>query len=293
MLMNNKLKVVSTVAAGLLLAGCGVSTTPSTTKLRVGDGMIEDPVYKECIPAGERRSAPTNDAYYSYPLSERDLDMTGQDGGDLPPITVVSKDNVTMAVPIRLAFNMVTDCKSLQEWHTAYGERYQAFLEDDGTTTEGWLLALRKIMADPLDARLDEIAKNYDWIDLYNQAEAQNEVESAVRDGIEQTVDSAADGHYFEDFNVLVKKPVPTDRGLLQTINRAQKDFAAAEAKIRQAEADERQAQAELNVAQARAKKKAAEIAGYGSFDNYLEFVMVNNGLNPKQPSYIVSDTRR
>lgn len=276
----------------MAMTACGVSTQSSVTKVEVGAGPWDDPVVKACVKPGVKDNSPTNDDYYAYPVSDRDMDATGQSGSDFKAITAVSKDNAEMAIPVTVRFNMVTDCDTLTKFFKAYGQRYGAYLNDDGTTTEGWTLMLRKLMYDPTDAALDDIAKNYTWRELYNDAKAQQELQNTLTEQIESIVDANARGHFFEHFTVLVKKPVPTNPNLVSAIAEEQAAVAGAQTAEAKAKAQKAQAEAEVALAKAEAAKKEAEIRGFGGFENYNKAQAVENGLNPYQPTYIVSSTR-
>jgi len=293
--VNSKFKRIAATVLILPLmfvTACGVSAEESVKKVHVGAGPFEDPKFKDCIDPGTKSNAPTNDNYFAYPVSDRDYDATGQEGSDSAAFTVVSKDNVPMSVPVTIRFNMIADCDTLKDFHKAHGSRYSAYLADDGTSTKGWLTMLRKLMADPADSQLDEIAKKYNWLDLYNNAEVQNELQQTLADNISDIVSTQAKGEYFDNYIVLVKKPSPTDDALLSTITTAQKDLAAATAKIRQAEADEATAKAQIEVSKAEAAKQKAIIDGYGGYENYAKSQAIEKGLNPFQPTYIVPGTK-
>ena len=287
-----RLIVALMMAPILFLTACGVSTPPDSTKVQVGGGMFEDAKFKGCIPPSTKKNSPTNDDYYAYPANERDLDATGQDGSDFKAITVLSKDNAEMSIPITFRFNMVGDCETLQDFHRAYGSRYAAYLNDDGTSSEGWMLMLRKLVYDPADATLDEIAKKYTWREMLNNAEAQNEIQASIVENIDEIVASNAKGTYFENFVVLMKKPVPTDESLRQAVASEQQAVATAQSAEAEARAKKAQAEAEIAVAKAEAKKKQAEIEGFGGYENYSKSQAIENGLNPYQPTYIVPGTK-
>lgn len=276
------------------MAACGVSTTTSETKVQVGAGPFEDPAFKDCIAPSTKDNSPTNNKYYGYPTgSERDFDATGQKGADHDPVTVLSRDNAEMAIPITLRFNMVGDCKTLQAFHKSYGERYTAYLSDDGRIQPGWRTVLRKLMFDPMDTTLDEIAKKYTWRQLYNDAAAQNELQNTLTEQIEKIVDANARGHYFENFTILMKKPVPTNEDLKNAVAAEQSAVATAQSAEAKARATKAQAEAETATAKAEAAKKRAEILGYGSFENYNKHEAVDKGLNPYQPTYLVPGTQQ
>lgn len=288
-----RVAAVALVAPLLLLGACGVSTQSSVTKVQVGAGMFDDPQVKGCIKPGVKDNSITNDDYYAYPVSDRDLDATGQKGADFDAITAVSKDNAEMAIPVIIRFNMVSDCDTLGDFFKSYGQRYGAYLNEDGTATAGWTLMLRKLMYDPADALLDDVAKNYNWRDLYNNAAAQTELQKQLSDQINDIVDANARGHFFENFTVLVKKPTPTNPELANAIAQEQAAVASAASAEAKARAQKAQAEAETALARAEAEKKAAEIRGYGGFTNYKCIYLADQGLNCDQPTYIWGGTNK
>ena len=164
-----------------LVAASSVNTGSNVTALQIGGGPIEDRKIKRCIPAGthENLNSPGDDYVY-YPLSERDWDATGQRGADSDPMRSVSSDNVEMQVPIVVRFSMVTDCSTLKTWYNEHGQRYGASLSEHGDITQGWDLALRKLVADPLDAQLDRIVQRYPWRQVWNDPAIKAEIEQQV-----------------------------------------------------------------------------------------------------------------
>ena len=269
-----------------LVAASSVNTGSNVTALQIGGGPIEDRKIKRCIPAGthENLNSPGDDYVY-YPLSERDWDATGQRGADSDPMRSVSSDNVEMQVPIVVRFSMVTDCTTLKTWYNEHRQRYGASLTEDGHITSGWDLALRKLVADPLDAQLDRIVQRFPWRQVWNDPAIKAEIEQQVSDQMETLVDRQARGHYFEGFTVLVKKPSPIDKELVASINESQKLLAVSEQAIARARADVTRADAEVKVARAQAAKRRAEIEGYGTTEAYLKALAVEKGLNPWQPT--------
>jgi hypothetical protein len=204
----------------------------------------------------------------------------------------VSQDNIEMQIPIVVRFSMVTDCATMKTWYNEHGQRYGASLTEEGAVTSGWDLALRKLVADPLDAQLDRIVQRYPWRQVWNDPAIKAEIEQQVSDQMETLVDRQARGHYFEGFTVLVKKPSPIDKELVDAISESQKQLAVSEQAIARARADVARADAEVKVAKAQAAKRRAEIEGYGSTEAYLKAQAVEKGLNPWQPttSGIITD---
>lgn len=276
----------------LFLTGCGVSTQPDVTKLQVGAGPFEDPKFKGCLPPSTKKNTPTNDDYIAYPTSGRDYDAGTTEGGDSGPMTVVSKDNTEMAIPIRITWDFNADCETLEKFYSLYN-RYGASLNDEGQATAGFSTVLDKVLGNSLDTTLDEIAKNYNWRDLYNNPTAQNELQAQLDATLQSVVDEVAKGEFFTNVNVAtMKKPVPTNKELVAAIAAEQSAVATAQSAEAKAEATKAQAEAETFTAKAEAAKQAAVIEGFGSFENYAKYEAIVNGLNPYQPTYLVSGTK-
>ncbi len=294
--MNRITRLVVTVIAVLALmfsiSACGVTTPPDVTKLQIGAGPFEDPEFKGCIAPGIKDNSPTNDEYIPYPVSGRDYDAGTTESADTGAMTVVSKDNAQLSIPVRVTWDFNTDCEALGEFYKLYN-RYGAQLNDDGSNTEGWSVVLDKVFGNTLDTTLDEIAKDYKWRDLYNNAEAQNALQTALDENLQDAINVAAKGEFFTNVNVAtIKKPTPTDENLIKAIAAEQSAVASAQSAEAQAKAEEAQAIAEVKVARAAAEKQQATIDGFGGYENYSRSQAIENGLNPFQPTYIVGGTQ-
>jgi regulator of protease activity HflC (stomatin/prohibitin superfamily) len=293
--VNTKFKkIVATLAVVPLMfvTACGVSTPPDQTKLQIGAGPFEDPKIKGCVAPSEKRTSPTNDQYVAYPVSGRDFDAGTTEGGDSGPITVISKDNTEMAIPVRITWDFESDCKTLEAFYKLYN-RYGANLNDEGQMTDGFKSVLAKVLGNSLDTTLDEIAKNYTWRELYNDAAAQNALQASLDENLQEVVDEVAKGEFFTNINVAtLKKPIPTNQELKDAIAAEQAAVATAQSAEAKARATKAQAEAETATAQAEAEKQKAIIEGYGGFDNYKCIYLADKNLNCDQPTYIVSGTK-
>jgi hypothetical protein len=263
---------VPVLLAGLLLLGglitlvaaSSISTGPNQVAVQIGGGPIEDAAFKGCVaPSTHENFNSPGDHYITYSSSQRDWDATGQNGSDSAPFHVVSADNVEMQVPIIVRFYQITDCKTLERFYSNLGQRYGAYINDDGSGSRGWETMIRKIVADPVDVELGRITQKYGWTFIRNDPKVRTEIAETLRTGIVDLVDSNAQGHYFDNFSVLVKKPEPTDPDLIKKINEAQAATYAAEAAQKTAAAQKSQALAEVATAQAEAAKKVQEILGF------------------------------
>ena len=289
------------VAAGALvvlavigvLSTSSVATGPNQVALHIGGGPLESARFKGCVPPSTRQNFNSpGDTYVTYTTSQRDWDATGQAGSDSKPFQIVSKDNVTMTVPIIVRFYQRTDCKTLEAFYDNLGQRYNAYVNADGRGSPGWDVMVRKIVADPVDVELNSIAQKYDWLTIRNDPAVRNEIMASLRSDIVDLVKRNAQGEYFDNFSVLVKKPEPTDPKMLQRINTAQTQIYAAEAAQKTAEAQKAQAEAEIAVAKAQAAKKVAEIEGFRlpgmtgrqAVEAYNQHYALDKQINPWQP---------
>jgi regulator of protease activity HflC (stomatin/prohibitin superfamily) len=277
-----------------LISASSVSTGPNEVALHIGGGPIENKSIKGCVPASEHQNFNSpGDSYVTYSTSQRDWDATGQGGSDSGSFKVVSKDNVEMEVPVIVRFYQITDCQTLEKFYDNLGQRYGAFIKDDGEGSSGWETMVRKIVADPVDVELGRIVQTHNWQDVRNDPKVRTEIANSLKDDITALVDSNAQGHYFDNFSVLVKKPEPTDPDLIKKINDAQARTYAAEAAKNTAAAQKAQADAERATAKAQAAKQVAVILGFKlpgmtnaqAMAAYNLNAAIKAGQNPYQPS--------
>lgn len=288
------------VAFAAFVAASSVSTGPNEIAVQIGGGPIENASFKGCVePSTHENFNSPGDKYVNFSTSQRDWDATGQDGSDGAAFHVVSGDNVEMQVPIIVRFYQITDCATLERFYSNLGQRYGAYINSDGSGSSGWETMIRKIVADPVDVELGRIAQKYDWTVIRNDPKVRTEIANTLRDGIVGLVDSNAQGHYFDHFSVLVKKPEPTDPDLVAKINQAQANVYAAEAAKNTAVSEKLQAIAETKTAKAKAAKNVAEIMGFRlpgmspeeAVRAYNEHMLIESGQNPFQPQYLVGGT--
>jgi regulator of protease activity HflC (stomatin/prohibitin superfamily) len=294
-------KVVAAVGGAVLLlvvggtiAASSISTGPNEVALQIGGGPVEDARLKGCVPAGTKENFNSpGDSYVVYSLSQRDWDATGQRGADARPFKVVSADNVEMQIPIIVRFYQITNCSTLEKFYNNLGQRYGAYIMSDGSGSPGWEVMIRKIVADPVDVELGRITQKYDWTVVRNSPKVRTEIASTLRNGIVSLVDSNAQGHYFDNFSVLVKKPEPTDPNLIRKINDAQAATYAAQAAQKTAVAQKAEAIAKKAVARAEAQRNVQEILGFKlpgmtnqqAMRAYNEHYLISRGGNPYQPN--------
>lgn len=287
--------IVGLLLLAVTMSSCGVNTPSDMVAIHVGKGPFDTKEVKGCVDPSTRKYW-TNDQYVYFPTSEREWDATGQDGSDSGSFTSVTKDSVEMAIPVTVRFTLRTDCKTLKEFYTRYARRYNAHFDSDGKYNQQWETLLRKLVADPADQTLDRIVQTYNWRDVWQNPTVKTELEKQMNDALKSDSSlmvQTAKGQFFEGISVLIGSPQPNNPDLKAAVALEQTNVAKAQSEEAQARADAAKAQAQVAVAEAEAAKKRAEIAGYKSVDDYLKSKAIDQGLNPFQPTYIVSGTKQ
>jgi hypothetical protein len=277
----------------VLLSSCGGFSVPSDqVAVQEGRGW-ESKKVKGCKAPNER-DLWGNDAYFQFPTNEREwVAVQGgtSAGGDSGRFDIVSKDSVPMWAPVTLQFNMITDCKTLIEFWTKHGRRNQAYFDEDGNYTDGWMNVLKKLVASPADATLDRIAQKYNWREMWNDPAIKVQIEKELQEAVNadnSLLVQRAQGKYFEDFSVVIGKFEPVNQELATAVALEQTNVAKAQSAEAQAKADEAKARAEIAVNEAEAAKKRATIEGFKlqgmtakeALDAYLESLRIEAGLN-------------
>ena len=306
--MKRSVTVVAALAATttLLLSSCSQAETASDeTAVQVGGGIFEGRPTKDCIDNGIREvnwGSGAGDSYFYYPESQRVYDFRGGEGADAEPIQVVSQDNQPVSIPGTIQFSLATDdCDVLKAFHDNIGRRYSAYMVDgpDGRRTDtGWIKMMDVYLGAAANSTMDRVAKQYTWQQLYGDPAIKDEINSAVNEEIARLVNQQTDGDevFFIEFSALLQQPLP-DPELIQSLKDIETGKAAAEAVETRAIADAAaaeaaagaqvaQKQAELQVAEIDAAIQASEIAPFGSVENYNNWLAIQGGLNPFQPSY-------
>jgi regulator of protease activity HflC (stomatin/prohibitin superfamily) len=261
------ISVVAAAAGALLLTGCSsYSTGPDQAVLHYGGGMIEASNYKGCSGPSQRSLAEgPGDAYYYYPAGQRNY--TFADGGESGPLTVVTRDNVTMTVPGIATFTLNTDCADnggvLRAFHEKIGLKYSAFVDDEdgpNRSDAGWVRMLNDYVGKQLDRAADSAAKKYTWRELYTDAAKKAEFEKEVASTVPVFVKQLAGGDYFTNWSILINSLTPPEN-VVQALNDEQAAVAQANAAKAKAIADAQtaQAQADAEIAVQKAKAAASE----------------------------------
>lgn len=292
----------ATCAAGIILTGsaCGYVNVPPGQRAVVVDGywMIPtDPTIKGCIEPENNQNEITNDVY-RYPARQISWDATGAQGSERAPYKVVSNISAPaeLNVPVVVTMDLTGDCELLKEFHKDFGTKYQGWLKEDGSPSDGWIQLLNYVVGQPTEQTLVSIAQKYPWREIWNNEKVRAEFQAALQNGLQHASAQRTNGkEFFINFQVMVLKPDPVDQNLKDAINREQsaiaeanalraKGVGEAEAAKAKAEAELAAAVAETEVARQNALKRQAEIAGFPSIDAYLKDLAIKQGLNPFQP---------
>lgn len=281
------------LAFGAVLTGCSsVSTAPDQVALQYEGGSFSDKKFAVYVDSSKKDYAGPGDTYYVYPKGQRSYDATGGDGSERGPITSPSKDSVELATPISVTFELKTDQATLKTFHELIGIKYKAYADDEsGDTSKGWTSMLNFYMGQSLDTTVDRVLAGQDWRKAYNDPAVRVQVETEVLAALPGLVKSKMQGDYFQSYAVQVQRPSPTNEELKTNIAAAQNRVAEAEAARAKADADLATANAQIAVQKAEAAKKAADISAYGSVAEYNKAQAIAKGINPYQPTYIVSGT--
>jgi hypothetical protein len=177
--MKRAVAALAAVATVGLVAGCtGVSTNPDEVGLTYNAGPVSDTQFDVCVNPGNREWDGPGDLHYTYPFGQRTYVFAGE-GSESAPISVVTKDNVTMTVSGVATFALNTDCKTIKQFHERIGIKYRAWMEN-GETGDGWLKMLNTYLKQPLDKAMDAVSKEYGYKQLYSDPKVKEDWESKV-----------------------------------------------------------------------------------------------------------------
>lgn len=296
--MKKSLAVIGAFAA-LSLAGCSTAANSDEIIVHKGGGLFEAAVSKGCIKPAERELSKPGDAYYPYPASQRQYKFSTDKDADGPPFSVVSKDGQTLTVTGTLFFSLNQDCNVLQDFHDKIGHRNSAYfpngMED---TPEGWVKVLTAYMRPALDSTVDRVSKQYTWTQLYGDPTIKDELNRAVNESVRNLINQQLEGNneYFTNYSAQILQPIApaelvnlakgeevSKKTAANTEAKAKADAAAAEAAAR---AQVAQKNAELTVARLQAQIESEKIAPFGSAKAYNDYLAIQKGLNPYQPTY-------
>ncbi len=203
------------VGAVLLLGGCSsVSTEIDQVALHYTGGPIQDKHYADFVPPGvSGRLGGFGDKYYIYPYGQRTYTFA-RTNAEAPPLSIVSRDNVTLTVTGQVLFTLNTNPEVLRQFHERIGMKYKAW------EPEGWRRMLADYVLIHVDRALDGTAQRYGWKAIYNDPAVRNAFEKDAAAEAVRRVREATGGEYFcsptytgtgpcGDMVITIQKPEP------------------------------------------------------------------------------------
>jgi hypothetical protein len=301
--MKRKLAGITAAAvAAVTLSSCGYQSATSGVQGVVQNGSFfgtADQNLIDCIKPQENKNE-LNDTVNWYPAHQISWDARGEANvSEHASYLVVSSNEApaNMLVPVVVTFNLTQDCNLLKKFHADIGTKYQGWINQDGTETDGWKRLVDYTVGQPLQATLLRVAQKYPWQKIWNDGAVVQEFQDALLAELPDATKKRTNGtEYFTGFSVQVFKPTPENQQLVQAIEQQQasvQEAAAAQAKgvadakaaEAKAEADTTAAKAQTVLAEQQARQKEAEINAYGGIDGYLRHEAIEKGINPYQPT--------
>ena len=185
------------IAAVLGLAGCAVSTESDQAAVIYAVHWGSATKFSRCAQPNQRVSMGGDDYGVIYPAGQRTYEF--KEGGDGPPISFVTKDNVTMTANGVVTFALNTDCQALRTFHERIGRKYNPVEGGDKKIedTDGWDQLLRTYLGQQLDRSMDQAAKTYSWRALYTSPTAKTAWEKTIGADVPRRVQAQAGGDFF------------------------------------------------------------------------------------------------
>jgi len=174
---------------------------------------------------------------------------------------------------------------ALQRFHELIGNRYVAYMTDDGQRSDGWRQMLNVYIARPLDTAIDRAGQNYTYTELYTDPQKKAAWEQDVLTQLPDLVNRQTDGdtEFFLNFAITLQKPEPP-QAIKDALVKQQEAVARAKAAEAEAAAREAAANAQIAVEKAEAAKINERIKVLGR-EGYLKQYAIDHGQNPYQPS--------
>lgn len=292
------------VGALVLIVGLGLlvfarpstmSTGPDQVGLHYKGGAFSSKRFADCISPSNRVFDGPGDLHFAYPASQTNY-VFDAGGGDGTSITFVTKDGIEMSVEGVANFLLNTSCEpieigsttyaggALQRFHELIGNRYNAYMTDDGQRSEGWSRMLSVYIARPLDTAIDRAGQKYTYTELYTDPNKKASWEQDVLTQLPDLVNRQTDGdtEFFQNFAVTLQKPEPP-QAIKDALVTQQEAVARAKAAEAEAAAREAAALAQVRVERAEAAKIEERVKVLGR-EGYLRQYAIDKGLNPFQP---------
>ena len=273
------------------------STGPDQVALHYKGGSFSSKRFADCIAPSNRVFDGPGDSHFAYPSSQTNFVFDADNGSDGGHITFVTRDGIEMAVEGVTNFLLNTSCEpmtigttkyaggALQRFHELIGNRYQAYMTDDGQRSDGWRQMLNVYIARPLDTAIDRAGQNYTYTELDTDPTKKAAWEQDVLEQLPDLVNRQTDGdtEFFLNFAITLQKPEPP-QAIKDALVKQQEAVARAKAAEAEAAARQAAANAQIAVEKAEAAKINERIKVLGR-DGYLRQYAIDHGLNPYQPS--------
>lgn len=273
------------------------STGPDQVALHYKGGAFTSKRFSDCIAPSNRVFDGPGDSHFAYPSSQTNYVFDADPGSDGNQITFVTRDGIEMAVEGVTNFLLNTSCEpitigsvrytggALQRFHELIGNRYQAYMTEDGQRSSGWRQMLNVYIARPLDTAIDRAGQNYTYTELYTDPTKKAAWEKDVLEQLPDLINRQTDGdtEFFLNFAITLQKPEPP-QAIKDALVKQQEAVARAKAAEAEASAREAAAKAQIAVEKAEAAKINERIKVLGR-DGYLKQYAIDRGLNPYQPT--------
>jgi hypothetical protein len=203
-------------------------------------GISEDKKFKGILDPGSTwNSVGWGSKVYKYRTDQRSF-IAAPEGKvrDIPPVQVVTADDIRMLVEFQLYFKLNRSVPVLRRFHDNLGKKTDAWTKD------GWSQMLNEYFAPQIERALEAVALKHNWRDLYASEEAriafQNEIIPRVKANLREVVGAGADyfcGPSYEggksecgSFTFTVGKPEPANKAIIEAIEAEQTNAAKLQA---------------------------------------------------------------
>lgn len=226
--MRKTLRALAVAGAAGALAvtatGCSVGhAAPDQVGLHYSGGALSGTAFQDCIPGGERKVNGPGDKYVYYPTGQRSFKFNADADHDADPIKIVSQDNIELTVSGIATFNLDTDCSkrtiggkeypggAIQYFHEQMGIKFSAWMDADGTTSDGWENMLRTYFGQALQKAMNDAAQGQPYRKLYNDPATKTAWEATVVKSFPAQVEALTGGDFFLNPRVTIQKPQVPD----------------------------------------------------------------------------------
>jgi hypothetical protein len=219
------LGVAIAAVAVVFVSGCSeADTSPSQKALHYSNGPFSSRTFQDCVDPGSLKYQGVSDDHFYYPVGQRTLNFSHDEGADSPPLTITSRDGQVMEVSGILAFHLNTSCEPytdkagkrwdggiLQKFHETIAAQDAAYATSGGAEPGGgWDQVVNKYVRNPAERGVSNEALNFGWQDLFEKSDAKAAWEKASVTEIPRLVLEQTGEPFFVIDSVLLQKPDPS-----------------------------------------------------------------------------------